>query len=404
MTAGRTLSPAGAPRGARFAALDGLRGLAILMVLFVHFIGDAEPRSLVERVMVKLANYGIWGVDLFFVLSGFLITGILYDAKETPRYFRDFYVRRTLRIFPLYYGVLFLLFAVLPSATRLYPTGLAESAHHQAWLWTYTTNIYLARASGWALPYVSHFWSLAVEEHFYLIWPVVVRFASRRALLLICAAAAVFALGLRSALSFAGAGDVALVALTPCRLDALCIGASLAIAVRAVGLERVARVGRPLLLVFPALVLGASTWHAAWGRLPEVVLPLRGTLVALSFGALLVAALVAPAKSWGTRLLLSRSMRYLGKYSYGLYVFHGVIAYALQERRALDQLSPAIGSHLAALVLLALFGAGVSLLVAVASYELFEKHFLRLKDRLAPSGGGAREGSALGAAPAGRGS
>src|SRR5580704_13240421 len=92
--------------GPRYAALDGLRGLAILMVLFVHFIGDATAHTAVERGLVKLANYGIWGVDLFFVLSGFLITGILYDAKSSPHYFRDFYVRRTLRIFPLYYGVL----------------------------------------------------------------------------------------------------------------------------------------------------------------------------------------------------------------------------------------------------------------------------------------------------------
>ena len=390
-----------AVQGARFAALDGLRGLAILMVLFVHFIGDEAPHTAVERAMVKLANYGIWGVDLFFVLSGFLITGILYDAKALPHYFRNFYVRRTLRIFPLYYGVLVLLFLVLPSALVSYPMGLAESADHQAWLWTYTSNIYLAITRAWALPYVSHFWSLAVEEHFYLVWPIVVLVSSRTTLLGICAGSAVFALGLRCALSFAGAGDVALVVLTPCRLDALCIGAALAIAVRGAGIERVARTARPWLFVLPALVLAVSAWNATQGSLPDVMLPLRGTLVALCFGALLVASLVAPATSWGGRLLHARWMRFLGKYSYGLYVFHGVIAYALQEHAALDALSEKLGSHLAAMIVQAIAGSGVSLLVAVASYELFEKHFLRLKERFAPPGGSVRVGDALTSSPAG---
>jgi peptidoglycan/LPS O-acetylase OafA/YrhL len=390
MTAGRARHPGAAGERARFAVLDGLRGLAILMVLFVHFIGDLAPHTAVERALVKLANYGIWGVDLFFVLSGFLITGILYDGRGLPHYFRNFYVRRTLRILPLYYGVLALLFVVLPLAPVAYPASLAESARHQAWLWTYTSNIYLAMARAWALPYVSHVWSLAVEEHFYLIWPVVVLASSRTTLLVVCGASAAFALGLRSALAFAGAGDVALVALTPCRLDALCIGAFLAIAVRAAGMERVARLARPWLLLFPALVFGASAWNAAGGPLPEVVLPVRGTLVALSFGALLVACLVAPAESLLGRAFGAPPLRFVGKYSYGLYVFHGVIAYALQERGTIGPLAARLGSHLAAMIVQATLGAGVSLLIAVASYELFEKHFLKLKERFAPSGASAR--------------
>ena len=214
--------------------LDGVRGAAILMVLCVHFIGDAPAYTAMERALVKVANYGIWGVDLFFVLSGFLITGILYDSKGSPRYFRDFYVRRTLRIFPLYYGVLVILFLVLPALPAPYPPALAESAHHQAWLWLYSSNVYLAIHRAWVLPYVGHFWSLAVEEQFYLIWPLVVLSFGRRWLLRICVVVAVLALALRTGLSAAGAGDVAQVVLTPCRFDALCAGGFLALAVRVV--------------------------------------------------------------------------------------------------------------------------------------------------------------------------
>lgn len=369
----------------RFAALDGLRGLAILMVLFVHFIGDETPRSTVESLMVKLSNYGIWGVDLFFVLSGFLITGILYDAKTSPHYFRNFYVRRTLRIFPLYFGVLFVLFGVLPLFPAAYPARLAESARHQAWLWTYTSNLYLASARSWALPYVGHFWSLAVEEHFYLVWPLVVLASSRTTLLRVCAFCTAFALGLRCALSLAGAGDVALVVLTPGRLDALCVGGALAIVVRSVGMERAARYARPALFALPALVLVVSAWNATQGSLRDVILPVRGTLVGISFGATLLASLVEPPTTWAGRVLHSRALHFLGKYSYGVYVFHGVIAFALQEHHVLDALAGALGSHLLAMIVQAVAGAGVSLLVAIASYELFEKPFLQLKDRFAPS-------------------
>ena len=104
----RLAAPGGA--GPHMLVLDGVRGVAILMVLCVHFIGDAPAHTGIERGLVKLANYGVWGVDLFFVLSGFLITGLLHDSKGGNLYFRNFYVRRTLRIFPLYYGVLAILF------------------------------------------------------------------------------------------------------------------------------------------------------------------------------------------------------------------------------------------------------------------------------------------------------
>src|SRR6267143_2299610 len=150
-------SDGGQKRDSHVPALDGLRGLAIIMVLFVHFIGDAQPYSAFERILMKASNYGMWGVDLFF--SGYLITGILYDSKGSAHYFRNFYMRRVLRIFPLYYGVLFFVLPLFPS---LVPTGLAESSCHQAWVWSYGVNLFIAQRGEWALPYISHFWSLAV--------------------------------------------------------------------------------------------------------------------------------------------------------------------------------------------------------------------------------------------------
>ena len=385
---GRASGRAARRRARTCSALDGVRGLAILMVLCVHFIGDAPAYTTLERAMVKLANYGIWGVDLFFVLSGFLITGILHDAKGSaallPQLLRPAdashlpaLLRRPGRA----------LRRAARCCRRLLRRPWPSRPHHQAWLWLYASNVYLAIHRAWALPYVSHFWSLAVEEQFYLVWPVVVLSFGRRSLLGICVAVTVLALVLRSALSLAGAGDVAQVVLTPCRFDALCVGGFLALAVRSVGLERVARTGRRALGPLVGLVLLVSAWNAARGSA-------RGRRAAPPRDArrahLRRAAGREPRRAGRGhvlgRVFRSRVMCFLGTCSYGLYVFHGIIAYGMWEHRGRhrgaereDRLRARPWSSRRA------SGPVSRSLVAAASYELFEKHFLRLKNRLAPS-------------------
>jgi len=352
------------------------------MVMAVHFVGDASARSHVQRAVVKAASYGVLGVDLFFVLSGFLITGLLLEAKGQPHYFRNFYARRTLRIFPLYYFVLAVLFIVVPAVAT--PSPLLEVARQrQVWLWTYTSNFYIAATSSWAsLTYVSHFWSLAIEEHFYLVWPLVVWLFRRPVLERICVGILVAGLALRIGLVLGGVSELSVSVLTPCRIDTLAVGALLAILIRRPDAgARLLDLARPLAVG----LLGAVVVVSAFGVVTKLCLPvlhqLRGSLWALFFGALTLLSLGGSSGPGVlARVFQGRVLRFFGKYSYGLYVYHGLFTWYLVEARANERLDRLFGYHHSLTIAArAILGVGVSVVLAVASYELLERRFLALK-------------------------
>jgi peptidoglycan/LPS O-acetylase OafA/YrhL len=353
------------------------------MVLLLHFVGDVPPTNVIERAIVGVTKYGSYGVELFFILSGFLITGILYDARNKPHYFRNFFMRRILRIFPLYYGVLALVFFVAPLIPLLRAPTLEYLVDRQAWAWLYAVNFYIAKNGEWSFYYLNHFWSLAIEEHFYLFWPLVVFVLARRpwALIAVSLAISLGAMLARLIGSLEGLSWWTTYVLTPFRLDGLALGAFLAVTARQPGgLEGLVRVLPRVVALVGGLLAFTFIWTLPVSRQGlELVLPVRAMLIIILLACLLVWALIAQERSATSRFFCSRSMVFLGTYSYGLYVYHHFISFCLISNRTELELARWLGSHTAAVALQATLGASVSLALAYLSYELFEKRFLGLK-------------------------
>jgi peptidoglycan/LPS O-acetylase OafA/YrhL len=186
--------------------LDGLRGIAIILVMFFHLV-FFRPACGVDHLFHRFTQYGWTGVDLFFILSGFLITGILLDAKGAPNYFRNFYVRRCLRILPLYYAFVIGLIFLYPLAGPHFRAERDVLVANQPWLWTHTINWLVAKTGSFTSRTTlgtGGFWSLAIEEQYYLVWPVMVLLLSRRALFRTCIGLAVFSIAIRFVMAHTG--------------------------------------------------------------------------------------------------------------------------------------------------------------------------------------------------------
>ena len=303
----------GASLPGHIPALDGLRGMAAIMIMVFHwFQRSTAPRGAFLESAGKFATIGQTGVDLFFVLSGFLITRILLRSRSSHNYFRNFYARRALRIFPLYYGflIVWLLF-------------LASSYHSVErvspwWQLLYAENIRLTFVSSTMIG-LSHFWSLAVEEHFYLIWPLVIYLVAPQRLGWVAFAVLLVSILTRECMIKAG---YEVFYFTPCRLDGFAVGAFLAwLEMRPGGLAAYRRQMLVVLAVFGGIAV--LCWMLASGRGLKEMMTVKFSLVALSYGGLL--GLVACPSRIPNRLAslwMNRPLRWCGKVSYGLYVFH----------------------------------------------------------------------------------
>ena len=371
-----------------YSSFNGLRGIAILSVFLRHYAGLVSSWPPFQALWV--------GVDLFFVLSGFLITGILFDALNERHFFRTFYIRRALRIFPLYFA----LFALFFCLSLLFPgTGSNRASivflmyignlvvpsldlvKHPA------TVIRLIVHHRFVVLPVGHFWSLCIEEQFYLIWPLVVFFVrDRRGLMKVAAGGVMLTILLRTA-AFLLASQTLLETgfihmETFFRCDSLLIGAWCALWLRGVTLTSrelrmtAYRWGVPATVV---TLVGCALTLRRWPHLfsNPFLSTIGYTGIAITAGSALI--LSVDDTSWLSTLLRAPGLSELGLLSYGFYLFHDLPKVLFTEF-LLHRLQP---HHLQALGLPVLFA--IVFFVSWVSFRFYEQPFLRLKAKLAPS-------------------
>jgi peptidoglycan/LPS O-acetylase OafA/YrhL len=341
----------------RIPQLDAIRGVAILMVIAHNTQGNYPNLNL-----GILSRDGWMGVDLFFVLSGFLITGILLKTRPSEHYFRNFYVRRCLRIWPLYYSCLFFMFVMVP---LLRPSETAEifAPRSSPW-WAYLLFLqnFLVPVPTQATGLLGVTWSLAVEEQFYLVWPWVVRFCSQAQLRFVAVAVICASPVLRLFLSLHG---INIYSPTYCRLDGLMAGALLALLIETPGFDssRLTRHAWIGMVTAAPLALLTEALGARW---------IVYSFVVIASACFIYLALFS-SENWLRAALTNRFLVYTGAISYGLYLLHkipfdGAKAFHLVRYQALVYQG---------LVLLG--GIAASYGLAALSWNLLEKPCLRLK-------------------------
>ena len=375
-----------------YPALDGLRAVAFLMVFGQHYLSLA---------------WGWTGVNVFFVLSGFLITGILFETQDDPHRIRNFYVRRSLRIFPLYYGLFAILLLLWPVvhwhwdrwwlAWPLYlgnflafvspsvlvprsPLELAADAH--------LTSTLFPRSE----VYLGHLWSLCLEEQFYLLWPwVVFRLRDRRKLISLCAGAVLAGPLLRLALQRCAPPWMLSAALlnhfTPAQIDALLLGGLVALLWRGSSQASLLKLARLILVVCSAALIAYLAFVVHGVQMQPSQYPhwiyTGGLVFANIFAAATMVCALQPG-TWTYALLRLRPLRWVGRLSYGAYIFHdllhGLFVHLVAHSGVHSGVHFAAGSpqSSAAAALLALPS---TLLLAWLSFRFYESPFLNLKER-----------------------
>lgn len=375
------------PQKQRYVPLDGLRGVAVAAVFCFHY----------RLVPHSPGEWGWIGVDLFFAISGFLITGILFDSLGEQRYFRNFYIRRLLRIFPLYWGLWCVLLAFLLARGRLEVGYLAWPAYVGNYMEAYALKTGLKPGHFDVLPALVHiareklylrigpYWSLCVEEQYYLTWPLVIWAVRRRErLLAACLAGAACVLAMRVALHFwlpaKWVHDDVVYFWTFTRADSLLAGSALALWVRRPG--GLDRARWRAIAAGTAAAVGAlafADWR--WGLFQGITFAgwmQTWGLTAVGAAACGVVALSLRGR-WPARVLAWKPLQHLGRVSYGVYVFH--LLFYDCDRIVIDAIKP----RFPAWPVHAAVFAWVWLL-SWASFRWYETPFLRLKERWAGHG------------------
>lgn len=337
--------------------LDGVRAIAVIMVMFYHYFPAITTSNEVLLNIQKLSLFGKTGVSLFFVLSGFLITRILLNTKENKSYFKSFYIKRILRIFPLYYLFLFIFYFIIPIFFDFPIASFSE----QIWYWTFMQNF--ALTFDWKSFGPGHYWSLSVEEHFYLFWPLVIYYCSLKkikwAILILC----IISITTRVILI---RNDIEESHFTLARFDELAIGSFLAIL--EIEYKLISTNLKKFVIAFLVLLIPLSYISFKNGGYSLIESTIRYLVIGLVYANFIAIVITVSSNSWIKKLFRNDFLRFTGKISFGLYVYHPVCFIIINNDFKISNF-----------ILNFILSFGSAYLLSILSYNLIEKKFLRLK-------------------------
>ena len=343
-----------------FNELDGIRGIAALMIVQFHFFLEIVPENHTMVLIKKISFLGSSGVSLFFVLSGFLISRILLNTKFSPNYFKNFYIRRGLRIFPLYYFFLLIFYFLIPFLEH----STIIPFYPQIWFWVYLQNVSMTFNGTANGPF--HFWSLAVEEHFYLFWPFIIYYLNPKKIKIVIVCFIIIAFFTRIILASKGFNFAYF---TLSRMDELCLGALLAI------LE-VNQLLKPenarkflILLVIIAITTGA-VWFFSTGLSISPLQQNRFIILSTCYFCFIGWIVSTKENHWIKKLLSHKILTYTGRISYGIYVFHPLCFALVGKFLNISEVAIYLVATLA-----------LTYIISSLSYYVFEARFLKLKKR-----------------------
>ena len=340
-----------------YKSLDGIRAIAALLVMLLHFFNMTTINSYALEIFASLSKIGQTGVTLFFVLSGFLITRILLNTKTHKNYLKNFYIKRVLRIFPLYYSFLLFYYCLKPLFfSTSFPIINPE------YYYLFLQNIALTFTINSSGP--GHFWSLAVEEHFYLIWPFVILLSSKKQLKRIIFFIVIFCLVLRFYMLI---NNYKVIWFTLTRIDSLAIGSFLAI--YELKTNYILKKEKLILIGLVLIFLNITSYTIVHKFSFNLFQTIKYTLWSITFTYILY-LLISNSKSLLSKLLFTKFFSFTGKISYGLYVYHlFAFEYVFYIFKKINWQYKFI------------LGFLLSYFIATLSYYLLETPFLKLKKK-----------------------
>ncbi len=360
--------------------LNGLRGVAVSIVMLHHFVMALTASHSWERGLFTLLSAGWLGVEIFFVISGFLITKSLIETRDRAHHFRNFYVRRALRILPLYFCLLTCYYLLLFLFPRAISDNLAFPMKRHWYLFWFNLSNGFAWVETRGLGSLAHLWSVAIEEQFYLVWPLVLFYVSKRRHLTLSLTLFAFTLLLRGYAIWAGIDSWAIYVTTPLRLDGLLLGATLFLLFSSDEKRGPHFLFHPLILSTAALALGFTFYFEgpearSWGMQTFGYL----ALALLSTGWI-YNLVTQREKAIGAWFLNARPFQLIGKYSYACYLLNYPLWFTVNKSGASLWLQSLLGGNnvtFRVLYLTVLFAT--TILISHFTFVLIERPALGLK-------------------------